>query len=224
METQQDYSLKDKLFIWIIPPIAFIAFKLIARTWNIRIIGQDNVDKIWSAGKRVCYAGWHGRFLPFLHTHCKEDVRLLISLHRDGELLARVVRKLGFTTIRGSSTRGGRRAIAEMCKVINCYDIALTPDGPVGPYREVQPGITYISQRAEVPIVPVGISANSFWRSKSWDGFTVPKPFSKIVMLIGEPMWVKKESSGNGLEEANLELQINLNQWTEIADNYFTGN
>jgi lysophospholipid acyltransferase (LPLAT)-like uncharacterized protein len=224
MEAQQDYSLKDKLFIWTIPPIAFISFKLIARTWNISIVGQDNVEKIWSAGKRVCYAGWHGRFIPFLHTHCKQEVRLLISLHRDGELLARVVKKLGFSTIRGSSSVGGRRAMVEMYKVIKNYDIALTPDGPVGPYREVQPGITYLSKRAEVPIVPVGISANSFWRIKSWDGFTIPKPFSKIVMLMGEPMWVKPNSSGNWLEVANLELQKILNQCTHQADSYFIRN
>jgi lysophospholipid acyltransferase (LPLAT)-like uncharacterized protein len=221
MEEQQDYSLKDRLMILIIPTIVFLSFKILTATWTVTIIGQEKVDKIWADGKRVCYAAWHGRFLPVIYTHRKQNVSLMISWHRDGELLARVVHKLGFTTVRGSTSVGGPRALVGMVKAAKEVDLGLTPDGPKGPNRIVQPGVTYISQRAEIPIVPLGISANSFWRFKSWDGFTIPKPFSKVLMLLGEPMWVKQESSGNGLEKANLELQKNLNHWTEKADNYF---
>jgi len=224
MEASQNFNLKDRLLICIVCIIAFIAFKLLATSWRITLVGQEKVDKIWLGGKRVCYAIWHGRFLPFIHTHRKQKVSLLISWHRDGEYLARVVRKLGFTTVRGSSTRGGLRAVAGMIKASKDYDLGLTPDGPKGPSRIVQPGVIYISQRAKIPIVPLGISANSFWRLKSWDGFTIPKPFSKIVMLVGEPIWVKQEFSDNCLERTSSELQNNLNHCTEEADNYFIRN
>jgi lysophospholipid acyltransferase (LPLAT)-like uncharacterized protein len=108
-----------------------------------------------------------------------------------------------------------------MVKASEQSDVALTPDGPKGPNRKVQPGMTYISQRGEVPIVPLGISAESYWRLKSWDGFTIPKPFSRVIILTGDPIAVSKELPEENLAMMNQLLEDSLNKWTDRADSYF---
>ncbi|MCI0531335.1 MAG: lysophospholipid acyltransferase family protein [candidate division Zixibacteria bacterium] len=221
MESRQNFSFKDRILISVISSLGFVLLLLLAKSWRIKLEGQEKVDRTHISGKRVCYALWHGRFLPFIYTHRRQGVRVLISWHRDGEYLTRIVRRLGFSPVRGSSTKGGARAVAEMVRASERSDVALTPDGPKGPNRKVQPGMTYISQKGDVPIVPLGISAESYWRLKSWDRFTIPKPFSRVIVLTGDPIAVSKELPGENLDKMNQMLEESLNQWTDRADSYF---
>lgn len=195
---------------------------LLGKTLRIKWIGEENLNPIREDKGRVLYAFWHGRMLILSYSHRWQKIHVLISQHRDGELIACIIERLGFATIRGSTTRGGAKAIFEMAKKgVDGYDVAITPDGPKGPRFRVQPGTIYIAQRSGLPIIPVTNSAKSRWTLSSWDGFLIPKPFSKAVIMIGEPIYVSPESTPQELEEKKEELEKKLVELTQKADGYF---
>src|SRR5690348_17788736 len=120
----------------------------------------------------IVFALWHGVMLTLLYLLRDEGVSVLISEHRDGELIARVAESLGFRTVRGSTSRGAARALAGIVRELESgRDIAVTPDGPRGPGRSFAPGALIAAQRASVPVIAVGLVARSAWRLKSWDRF-----------------------------------------------------
>ncbi len=137
-------------------------------------------------------AFWHGELLmqPFLYKKIRNShpIAVMISEHFDGELIAKTIKSFGFTTIRGSSRRGGAKVlIAAVKKLRQGYDIAITPDGPKGPRLSVASGIVALSQKTGAKIVPFSYKASAFWQLQSWDRFIIPKPFSTIVFRVGEP-------------------------------------
>jgi lysophospholipid acyltransferase (LPLAT)-like uncharacterized protein len=109
-----------------------------------------------------------------------------------------------------------------MCeKTAAGFDVAVTPDGPKGPGFRVHPGTIYIAQRSGVPIVPITNSAKNRWSLSSWDRFLIPKPFSRTVIILGRPIYVRPESTPEQLEEKRKELEQRMLELTEEADNYF---
>ena len=133
----------------------------------------------------VIFSFWHGRMLIPSFTHRGRGVGILISIHRDGEYIARVVDRMGFKTIRGSSTRGGVPGLKGMLRLAErgC-DVAFTPDGPRGPRYRVQPGVIYAASRTGLPVVPCAVEANPAWVLNSWDEFTIPKPAGSTRILF----------------------------------------
>ncbi len=141
--------------------------------------------------KNFIMACWHGELLmiPYAYTHYKKDpkVKLVISEHFDGNLIAKTLNKFGFETIRGSSTRGGVKALIESIKSLkDGYDLGITPDGPKGPRYEVHDGIIVMAQKAKVKIVLVEIKPTKYWQISSWDKFIIPKPFGIINYYISD--------------------------------------
>ena len=173
--------------------------------------------------KSVIYAFWHGRMLMFTYSHRNRKIHVLISQHRDGEYIARIIHRLGFVSVRGSTTRGGSKALFEMCdKTAAGFDVAVTPDGPRGPGFRVHPGIISVAQRSGMPIVPITNSAESRWNLSSWDRFLIPKPITKAVIMLGEPIYVSPESTPEESEEKRKELEMQMLELTEKADKYFS--
>lgn len=147
---------------------------------------------------------------------------MLISQHRDGEFISRTVKLFGVDSIRGSTTRGGFSALREMIRVFRKgSDIAITPDGPQGPRHVVQGGILQLARETEAPILPVTYSASRKKIFRSWDQFVLPLPFSKVVYIWGEPLFVPRDIGKEELEEKRLLLQERLKQITEEADRLF---
>ena len=139
---------------------------------------------------------WHSRILLGAGTQQGQDLHVLISMHGDGELIARTVAKMGFHPIRGSSSRGGREALhAAVRALADGRQVAFTPDGPRGPRMSVQPGCVVAAMRAGVPIVPVGFEARRAKRLRSWDRFMVPWPFTRVAVRFGEPLRVPADLS-----------------------------
>lgn len=156
-------------------------------------------------------ACWHGELLmiPYAYTKYRKNphVKLLISEHFDGNLIAKTLGFFGFGTIRGSSTRGGAKALITSIKEIkNGYDLGITPDGPKGPRHIVQDGIIVMAQKAKVKITLVAIKPSSFWQLGSWDKFVIPKPFGTINYYISDLIDVSDMS----LAEAKKTLQEGL--------------
>lgn len=166
--------------------IGALALRTLARTWRIRVIGAEGLRAERAAHRPVIFVLWHGQMLPLLYQHRSEGVRILISEHRDGELIARTALALGFGTVRGSSTRGAGRALLGLVREVEAgRDIAVTPDGPRGPAKSFAPGALVVAQRTGARIVPITAAATSAWRLRSWDSFLIPKPFARVVISYG---------------------------------------
>jgi lysophospholipid acyltransferase (LPLAT)-like uncharacterized protein len=160
----------------------------LARTWRLTVLNAESWRARRRAGQPVLFAFWHAQMLPLLWQHRNEQVAVLISTHSDGEIVARICEALGFRTIRGSSTRGGARALVEMTRALQQgIDVAVTPDGPRGPAETVAPGVVYVAQRAAVPVTTIAVQASRAWRLRTWDRFMIPKPFARITIRYGGP-------------------------------------
>jgi lysophospholipid acyltransferase (LPLAT)-like uncharacterized protein len=158
-------------------------------TWRVTFEGSAHVAEARRGGRGVAFALWHGELLPVLWAHRGWDVHALVSTHRDGEIIARVTHALGLRTVRGSSTRGGAGALRAMMRLLaEGRDVAVTPDGPRGPRHSVAPGLVLAAQRAAAALLPVRATVSRAWRLRSWDRFTVPKPFARIVVRYGAPI------------------------------------
>ena len=132
----------------------------------------------------------------------------LISASRDGELLADAIKRFGFDVVRGSSSRLGARAILQLTDVLaSGHDVVITPDGPRGPAYELGAGIIFLAQKSGAAVLPVNMEYSTCWRIKSWDRFIIPRPFSKVRVMIGQPHRVRSTSTEDEFEAERLRLQ-----------------
>ena len=176
--------------------------RALASTWRMRVVHDAPLRRLRAEGRPVILACWHGELLPLLWHHRAQGIRILVSEHRDGEIIARVAARLGFGAVRGSTTRGGGRALLGLVRELEGgHDVAVTPDGPRGPAHQYAPGALVAAQRAGVPVVPVGAYASRAWRMRSWDRFMVPQPFARVVVAYGEPTWVRAEGARDAAAE-----------------------
>lgn len=216
-------KILDELILFLVPVIGAILVLLLGKSWSVKWAGLENLIPARRKNQKVIYALWHGQMLALFFSHRWRKARVLISQHRDGEFISRIISLLGFCSIRGSTTRGGTKAIFQMAnKNLDGYDLAVTPDGPRGPKCKVQPGIIYIAQRSGRPIIPISSSAQRRWTLKSWDSFVIPKPFSRTVIILGEPIYVDPQSTGEEIELKRKTLEDELIDLTLQADGYFS--
>lgn len=176
---------------WLEPAAALGAFVigLLGRTWRIDESNPREFHEARERGESFVYAFWHARLLPLAFTHRHEGIVVLVSRHRDGQLITRVIEHLGFRTARGSSTRGGDAAVREMLAAGGRGEpIAITPDGPRGPAEELKDGLVYVAERLGRRIVPIGTSAADSWTFRSWDRFRVPRVFARVSITHAAPI------------------------------------
>ena len=190
----------------IIPFIGSVLIKFIYLTNKKRFHSPDRLDT-----SPLIIAFWHGQLLmapfPYLRYKRKNPVKVLISEHYDGELIARTMGYFGFGTQRGSSARGGARALIGTIKALKeGVVIGITPDGPKGPRHEVQDGIIVMAQKTNAKISFVEIKPSSYWQLKSWDKFIIPKPFGSIDFYLSEPL----DISGMEMQEARKIIKEGL--------------
>jgi lysophospholipid acyltransferase (LPLAT)-like uncharacterized protein len=212
-------ALKDRIIFWIISRSAALLILLLGHTWRIRWFGREHVQAARQNGGNVIYAFWHGRMLALCFSHRRRLVHIMVSEHRDGEMIARTVERLGFVPVRGSTTRGGLRALFQMAdRIAAGYDVAITPDGPRGPRFQVQQGVITLAQRTGMPIVPVANSASLRKTLSSWDRYIIPLPFSRVAIMHGEPISVPRQLSPQEMEKKRIQLQLALQALTLQAD------
>lgn len=187
---------------------------------------QRQLEQQAHGGRRpILFAFWHGRMLYFLklYEYLGARVTVLVSQSRDGELVAQLLSCFGFQTARGSTSRGGARGLlAVVNKVRSGMHACFTPDGPRGPRFQVQPGLVMVAKRTGAPILPMTFGAQ--WKRvlASWDAFLLPLPFSRVVVVYGEPIYVPADASAADLEAKRREVEASLRRITETADTYFT--
>jgi lysophospholipid acyltransferase (LPLAT)-like uncharacterized protein len=169
--------------------VGSLLFRVLASTWRLRVINAEAHRAVRAKGQPVIYAFWHGTMLPLLWQHRREGVAILISEHGDGEIIARIAHSLGYRSVRGSSSRGGERALLGTARELeNGHDVAFTPDGPRGPLESFAPGALIVSQRTGAPVVLITVDARRAWRLRSWDRFLIPKPFARVTIAYENPL------------------------------------
>lgn len=169
-----------------------LVIRLLSLTWRYRVENDAGWMALRADGQAFIFTLWHGELLPLTWRHRRQGITAMISEHRDGEIIARLVESWGYRTVRGSSSRGAGRALLGMVRDLQAgREFAITPDGPRGPAGKAQPGILLASQRAQAPIVTIRADISRAWRMKSWDSFVIPKPFARINVIYGDP-WLPK--------------------------------
>jgi lysophospholipid acyltransferase (LPLAT)-like uncharacterized protein len=181
--------------------LAFLA--LLGGTYRVRRTGRTWAERRRAGeGARCIYAVWHRDIWNLLRTMRDQGLLVLTSEHRDGEMATRVVNRLGYATLRGSSTHGGVRALMTMARAARegQHDPLFTVDGPRGPALQVKPGIAYAASRSGLPVVPLGVAIDRTWQLGSWDRHRIAKPFARVEFVIGEPIEVPAEASTEELD------------------------
>lgn len=165
-------------------------------------------------GTPVIYAFWHNRILAItaaflrVYPRRRSGVLVLTSASRDGMWLGELVGRLGMGAVRGSSSRRGARAMRELLdRVAEGHDIAITPDGPRGPRYALGPGMIYLAQKSSIPIIPMHARFGSCWQLRTWDGFCIPRPFSRIVVTLAPPEKIGVDSTEDGFEAARRRIE-----------------
>lgn len=192
---------------------------LLGSTYRKEIIGDDQFRAL-PGGKLT--ASWHGRsMLGALHFR-NRGYYALISLSKDGEIQNHIFQSLGFKTIRGSTGRGGIKALAESIRALKGGAvIAFTPDGPRGPSGIVQSGIMKMAQKSGAPICPGAASADRRWLFKSWDRYMVPKPFARTYVIVGPPVYVPADATDDEVEKIRLFLESEIHRLERLAESHF---
>jgi len=210
-------KLRNPRLIRVVAVLAAALIRVWMATIRYRIVNHDAADHPADAGRvRFIYAFWHETLLAPVKFRAR--VRVLISKHADGELIAQAAQRLGFGVVRGSTTRGGGGALVELWDCSQSAHLVFHPDGPRGPRRTVQPGMIVLASRAGLPIVPVGIGYSRCWRARSWDRFAVPWPFCRCVFVAAEAVTIPPDVDREGLQEYRRLVEQRMLEATAEAE------
>lgn len=183
--------------------IGALLLRLWGATWRIEWSIHPEARTLRESGRPFVHALWHEHLLPLTYTHRGRGFCVLVSESADGEYISQVLHHLGYGTVRGSTSRSSVRALLEAARVgREGHGLAITPDGPRGPRRRLQPGLLTIAQRSGLPIVPVVATARRKKRLASWDRFELPWPFTRLKVWEGEPFAVDPAIASKDLMEA----------------------
>jgi lysophospholipid acyltransferase (LPLAT)-like uncharacterized protein len=182
----------------------------VGRTLRWRTDGAQLFDVLMQNRTPPILALWHGRILPATLYWRDRGIVALTSQNFDGEWIARLMARFGYRAARGSTSRGGARALVQLRRELRSgAPVAFTVDGPRGPARVVQPGAAWLAGATGNPILPFHAEADAFWSVRSWDRTMIPKPFCTVAMAIGEPMIVP-DAGTEAVERASQELEARL--------------
>jgi lysophospholipid acyltransferase (LPLAT)-like uncharacterized protein len=203
-------SRSKRLQASVISTIGWPIIEGLAGTWTYRASGVEHLASVERLGQTPILAFWHGRILEAVPYFRDRGIIVITSENFDGEWIARIIAKFGYGAARGSSSRGGAKALVQMRRALaDGQPVAFTVDGPRGPARVAQPGAAWLAGATGQPIVPFHLEADTAWTARSWDRQQIPKPGATITIAIGEPMYVAN-TDGATVEAARKELETRL--------------
>jgi len=205
MKKEIKLSFRDRILFFVAEYILPFLIRFLGMTWRVKIYGMENYVR-----RGALFVFWHEHILPLSYVFRGRGIKVLISESRDGEVIARAVRRLGFGVIRGSSTRGGTKALTRILAELKAGNVvAITPDGPRGPRRKVKPGVALAAVRSGASVVAFWAEAKPCKRLNSWDKFLIPLPFASVTIHIGKPVKYLEE---NDLDHICAEIENMLNK------------
>ena len=194
-----------------IAALGYPLINVLGHTLRWRVDGMEHLDAITAQGRQPVMAFWHGRILPATVYFQRRGIVVITSENFDGEWIARIIQRFGYGTARGSTTRGGLKAMKQLVRDMEEGKPAgFTVDGPRGPARVAQLGAIWLARATGNPVLPFHLEASRHWSLGSWDRTQIPKPFSIVALAIGEPLLVAPEATDAQMEEARAALQARL--------------
>jgi hypothetical protein len=213
---------KKRLLFWLATRLGWLFILLLGYLTRIRYVGREHFEWLRDNDKPFILCIWHGKILIPIFTHRHQNIHAMVSLHADGEMIAQTLHRLGYRTIRGSSTRGAARATAEMVHALRQgKNGAITPDGPKGPRHVFKPGAISIAQKSGAYLLPLTFACSNPFRFNSWDRFTLMLPFSKSVAIYGEPIAVPADLKAEAFEDFRLMVEEKMIKLENFADHFF---
>lgn len=211
-------NMNENLLYKISETVGPLLVKTLCNTVKIEVFGWNN----WAAAARkgpLLYSCLHGRMVTPIWYHRNTNIVTIVSQSRDGELVSRLVNKIGHETVRGSSHRGGAEAFRGLLRVMkNGKNAAIMVDGPKGPRGEPKVGIIAIARSMKVPILPIAASYSDYWEFNSWDRFQLPKPFAKSVFIYGDPLEIPRNVKPEQFEDYRAILEKRMLELEQEAD------
>jgi lysophospholipid acyltransferase (LPLAT)-like uncharacterized protein len=219
------YSSTQRFLICAADLAFFVLIKLVGRTIKYEIEGWENWEEATRDSRVPIYTCWHNRL--FLSTHFWQNRRIVVMSSKsfDGEYTGRVIKRFGYGTARGSSTRGGTGAFVEMVRLMRAgCPTGFTIDGPRGPRYVAKKGAVLLAKKTGQPALPFTITSQSYWTlSKTWDQFQVPLPFTRALVNIAPPIYVPSNADDAMLEAKRDELQASLDRLNQRGDEWRNG-
>jgi lysophospholipid acyltransferase (LPLAT)-like uncharacterized protein len=185
-------------------------------TITFEVRGWENFESIRSSGKQPIYTFWHDRIFLSTYFWRKRGIVVMTSKSFDGEYIARFIRRFGYGAIRGSSSRGGSRALVEMIKAMRAgLPMAFTVDGPRGPRYVAKPGPVVLAKKTGNPVMPFVVETKRYWTNRSWDKMQIPRPFTRGLIIIGEAIYVDADAPDGEIDVTVQKLQSSLDGLVE---------
>jgi hypothetical protein len=195
----------------VIAGLAYPLIALLGRTLRWKVEGLEHLDAVVRSGRQPVMAFWHGRILPATYFFRRRGIVVITSENFDGEWIARIIERFGYGTARGSTSRGGRRALLQLVRDMEAGKPAgFTLDGPRGPAKQAQPGAVWLAGATGNPLLPFHLEASSHWTARSWDRTQVPKPFATVALVVGAPIDVPRDVDEGTIEQKRSELESSL--------------
>jgi lysophospholipid acyltransferase (LPLAT)-like uncharacterized protein len=208
----------------VIAAFVYWAVRLIGPTLRFEVVGVHNAVQIREQGEKGIGAFWHRCIFPAAWFWRKRGIVVMNTVHFDGQWTRRVIERLGFGTVQGSSSRGGVEALAGMAKRLGEGNhVAFTIDGPRGPRYVAKPGAVILARRTGAPVSAfhIAVKRGHTFR-KAWDLFRLPFPFSRAVMFVAPPVRVPADADGETMKEKQVEVQAALDRVRDAAESWFT--
>lgn len=200
-----------RLVFWLATRFGWLLLLLVGRWTRIRFLGRHHFEILRAQRRPFIICTWHGKILIPIYIHRHENIFGMVSEHSDGEMIAQTLHRIGYSTVRGSSTRGGSRAMIAMIRALKNGSVgAIMPDGPKGPRHVFKAGALAIAQKAGADLLPMTFASSSVWRLKSWDQFVIPKPFSRTLALYGEPIKVPSVLNAESFETLRQHVETRM--------------
>jgi lysophospholipid acyltransferase (LPLAT)-like uncharacterized protein len=203
-------SARKRAEVATIAALGYPFLRALGSTWKWRVSGAEHVDAIHARGLHAIHSFWHGRIFPATIYFQRRDIVVITSENYDGEWIARIIQKFGYGTARGSTSRGGPKALLQLVRDVKSKGVAFTLDGPRGPAEIAQPGAVWLSKATGNPLLPFHADAASSWTLGSWDRTQIPKPFTTVAMAIREPIYVPRDADDRALDDARTALEVSL--------------
>lgn len=212
----------DRWKAWLIGWIGFFVIGIIGRTMRWQSVGDSYLDEIYKSGNRAIFTFWHGRIFPATYYWRNRGIVVMTSMNRDGESIAQCIQRFGYGAARGSSSRGGFKALAQMARDIrHGRDTAFTIDGPRGPRYIAKQGPVLLAMKTGAAIFCFHISMKRKIQLKSWDEFQIPLPFTPAIVLKAAPIWVPHDAPEAHLRDLHLQMQDTLDDLRKKGDSWW---
>jgi lysophospholipid acyltransferase (LPLAT)-like uncharacterized protein len=204
-------SLLKRAQVSAIAGLGYPLIQALGHTLRWRVDGLEHLDAIVTSGRQPVMVFWHGRILPATYYFRRRGIVVITSDNFDGEWIGRIIERFGYGTARGSTSRGGLKAMLKLVREMEAGKPAgFTVDGPRGPARVVQPGAIWLARETGNPVLPFHLEASAHWTARSWDRTQVPKPFSTVALAVGEPLAIPPDATVEQLELARTEVERRL--------------